>query len=86
VPGLTYHDGMESYQIENPRLIAAMQELQRLETAPGQWGLGGTTLPFGEDLQKLFPLVGRFLDEKMQPAISQLPPDQVAKNFGGVFG
>jgi hypothetical protein len=86
VPGMTYHDGMASYDIQHDRLFAAMNELQRPETAPGQWGLGGTTLPFGEELQKLFPVVGRFLDEHGRPAISQLAPDRVASAFQGVFG
>jgi len=86
VPGMTYHDGMASYEIRNLALIAAMRELQQQETAPGQWGLGGTTLPFGEELQSHFPMVGRFLDSEGQPAISQLAPDQVVRLFEGVFG
>ena len=63
VPGLTYHDGMGSYDLANPRLVAAFEALQRQESAPGRWRLGGTQLPFGDELQNRFPLVGRFLDE-----------------------
>lgn len=85
VPGMTYPDGMSSYDIKNDRLVAAMQELQKQETAPGQWGLGGTTLPFGEDLQKRFPVVGRFLDKQGTPAISRLSPDRVATALEGIF-
>lgn len=108
VPGMTYHNGMSSYEIQNERLVAAFQELERQETAAGQvgvprsdgealhrlkpglqrtgqWALGGTTLPFGEDLQKQFPVVGRFLDEQGQPAASKLSPDHVAKAFEGIF-
>lgn len=85
VPGMNYHDGMASYDIQHDRLVAAMNELQRQETAPGQWGLGGTRLPFGEQLQQLFPVVGRFLDENGRPAISQLSPDRVERAFAGVF-
>lgn len=84
-PGLTYHDGMGSYVLQNGPLIAAFEELQRQETAPGQWGLGGTRLPFGEELQGRFPLVGRFLDGQCQPAISRLEPERVAPVFDGVF-
>ena len=55
------------------------------QATTGQWGLGGTALPFGEDLQKRFPVVGRFLDELGQPAVSHLAPDEVAKAFEGIF-
>jgi len=85
VPGLTYHDGMSSYELDHPRLIAAFEQLQRQETAPGRWGLGGTTLPFGDEIQGRFPLAGRFLDEQGQPAPSQLPPDRVATALEEVF-
>lgn len=85
VPGMNYHDGMESYEIDNPALVAAVEGMQRIETAPGRWGLGGTPLPFGDDLQRLFPLVGRFLDDQGQPTVSQLSPNQVARAFAGVF-
>ena len=83
---MKYHDGMSSYDLDNPRLIAAFEKLQRQETAPGQWGLGGTKLPFGKELQDQFPLVGRFLDERGHATISNLSPDLVAKELEGVFG
>jgi hypothetical protein len=86
VPGLTYHKGMSSYELDNSRLIAAFEALQRQETAPGSWGLGGTTLPFGDELQGRFPLVGRFINEEGQPAVSQLLPDRVAMALKDVFG
>jgi hypothetical protein len=76
---------MGSYEIDNSLLIAAIQELQRLETAAGRWGRGGTTLPFGDELQKLFPVIGRFLHEEGQPTISQLPPDLVAGTLKGAL-
>lgn len=85
VPGLTYHDGMSSYGIQHPALIAAVRQLQSLESAPGQWGLGGTSLPFGDDLQAAFPVVGRFVNDEGRPAISRMAPDQLAKVFVGVF-
>jgi hypothetical protein len=82
VPGLNYHDGMASYDLDNAGLLRAFKQMQWLETTSGQWSLGGTTLPFGKELQSRFPLVGRFLDEEGRPATSQLPPEQVAKSFG----
>ena len=85
VPGLDYHDGMSNYDLDNPRLIAAFEALQRQETAPGYWALGGTQMRFSDELQERFPLVGRFLGEQRQAAVSQLSPDQVAKEFEAVF-
>lgn len=79
--GLTYLGGMSSYEIQDEQLIAAVEELQRQETGSGQWGLGGTKLPFGEELQERFPLVGRFLDKQGEPAASLLSPEQVAKTL-----
>src|SRR5678810_184786 len=85
VPGMTYHDGMGSYVLDNARLVAAFELLQRQETAPGRWGLGGTKLPLGVELQGRFPLVGRFLDEEGQPAVSQQPPNRVVGVLEGTF-
>jgi hypothetical protein len=86
VPGLTYHDGMSSYELDNTRLVAAFEGLQRQETAPGYWGLGGTSLPFGGELQGRFPLVGRFLNEQGIAATSQLSPDRAATALMNIFG
>jgi hypothetical protein len=83
VPGMTYHDGMSSYQIQNEWLITAFEQLQREESALGRWVLGGTNLPFGDELQERFPLVGRFLDGEGQAIASGLSPDQVAKELEG---
>jgi len=82
VPGLTYHDGMSSYELDNLPLIAAFEELQRQELVPGHWALGGTALPFGDELQGRFPLVGRFVNAEGQPAVSQLLPDRVTTALG----
>jgi len=85
VPGLTYHDGMASYSLEHPPLLAAFAELQHREPAPGDWGLGGTSLPHGEVLQGRFPLVGRFVDARAESAASRLPPEIVADCLKDVF-
>jgi hypothetical protein len=83
VPGMTYHDGMSSYDLDNSHLVTAFGRLQGQETALGHWALGGTTLPFGNELQGRFPLAGRFLNEQGQPAISQITPDRLAAAFDG---
>lgn len=84
-PGAYNHDGMRSYDIKNPGLVAAMEQLQRLENAAGLWGVGGTSLPFGDALQAKFPLVGRFLDDQGRVAASRLVPEQIAAALSGVF-
>lgn len=84
-PGLTYHDGMSRYDLQNKELIDAFERLQAEEAANGQWGLGGTSLPFGDRLQERFPVVGRFLDERGEVAASRLSPDQMAKGLKGIF-
>jgi hypothetical protein len=85
VPGLTYHDGMSSYEIRNERLIASFERLQQRESSPGRWVLGGKGLTFGEELQTHFPVVGRFVDDSGNPACSHLSPDQVAAEWEGIF-
>jgi hypothetical protein len=85
VPGLAYHDGMSSYDLCNDRLSAGFDRLQKRETNPGRWALGGKGLVFGDELQTHFPVVGRFVDEEGRPTISRLSPDEVASELGGVF-
>jgi hypothetical protein len=85
VPGLTYHDGMASYDLENEQLVAAFAELQGQEPAPGSWALSGTSLPFSSELQPRFPLVGRFVDGAGRPACSELTPRRVASALEHVF-
>jgi hypothetical protein len=85
VPNFTFFEGMRHYELADPRLIEAFKALQRRETASGQWALGGTPLPFGNELQSRFPLVGRFSKDFEKSAISQLPPDVVAKALEGLF-
>jgi hypothetical protein len=86
VPGLTYHDGMASYDLQNDSLARAFARLQERETAPGRWALGGKGLTFGEELQTHFPVVGRFVDDTGTPTISRLSPDDVASELEGGFG
>jgi hypothetical protein len=86
VPGLTYHDGMSSFDLRNERLIAAFEALQRQETAAGLWGLGGTRLPFGKEFQSRFPLAGRFVDENGQASASQRSPEQVVTAIADACG
>ena len=85
VPDMTYNDGMASCDLDYFPLIQATEELQRQESALGQWSLGGTSLPFGKEVQEQFPLVGRFLDEEGQATNSQISPDRVTRVFERVF-
>lgn len=84
VPGFSSR-GMSAYQIRNDRLLSAFENLQQEDSASGHWGLGGTTLPFGEELQKQFPLVGRFVNQQGEAVVSALTPGQVASVMTDVF-
>jgi hypothetical protein len=85
VPGLTYHDGMQSYELDSPALTGAFERLQQNETQPGQWALGGTPMPLGNALQSQFPLVGRFVDEQCRAVVSRQSPEQVARTLLGAL-
>jgi hypothetical protein len=47
--------------------------------------MGGTSLSFGDSLQDVFPVVGRFVDPQGRPAASRLSPDLVATRFAEFF-
>lgn len=85
VPGLTYGDGMESYELDHPPLSRALELLQQRETAPGQWGTAGGDSPFGDEVQSLFPVVVRFFNPEGKPGRSQVPPSQVAAILAAAF-
>jgi hypothetical protein len=76
---------MDSYDLAHPGLLTAVGELQRSETAPGTWSLGDGSSPFHPELQSLFPVGLRFVDERGHPAPSRLPPDDVAANLAAAF-
>ncbi|HTI52577.1 MAG TPA: DUF6687 family protein [Planctomycetaceae bacterium] len=78
VPGLCFRDGMDSYDLAHPGLLAAVGQLQRSETASGTWSLGDGSSPFHPELQSLFPVGLRFVDERGNPTPSRLAPDDVA--------
>ena len=78
VPGMNYSKGMNDYELDHPSLIAAFEKLQSHETGAGQWSLGGTRLEHGTNLQKKFPLVGRFSGDDGHSAVSNQSPEKVA--------
>ncbi|MBL8848428.1 MAG: hypothetical protein JNG89_02040 [Planctomycetaceae bacterium] len=84
-PGITYRDGMESYDLDHPALFDALQELQSLETADGTWAAGNGASPFHRKLQSQFPVVARFTAADGQPAKSTLEPDRVASVLRRAF-
>jgi len=83
--GMAYQDGMSSYVFSDETLIAAVRALQEIDRANGQWGLGGTNLPFGKELQDQFPVVARFVNIDGEAAVSGLSPDAVLEAFRGCW-
>ena len=82
---MAYQDGMSSYVFSDETLIAAVRALQEIDRANGQWGLGGTNLPFGKELQDQFPVVARFVNIDGEAAVSGLSPDAVLEAFRGCW-
>ena len=74
VPGMTYHDGMSSYDIQHDRLIAAMRAIAAARNGSRPLGTGRHDVALWlKNLQKRFPVVGRFLDERGQPPSENWP-------------
>ncbi|MSR57872.1 MAG: hypothetical protein EXS05_09380 [Planctomycetaceae bacterium] len=85
VPGIHFNNDMQTYDLSLARLTAAVQGLQRMETATGTWALGDGTTPFHAQLQSCFPVVLRFVDRDVRPAVSRLTPETVAAELCDVF-
>lgn len=85
VPGIEFHNDMQTYNLRNESLFAAVAKLQQAESASGRWTLGNGHSPFSTE-RSLFPVVLRFADEGGDPAISALAPDDVAKRLSTLFG
>lgn len=84
-PGITYRDGMESYDLDHPELMDALRQLQSQETADGRWAAGNGASPFHRELQSVFPVVARITGADGQPAKSRLEPDVVASVLKRAF-
>lgn len=85
VPGMTYHDGMESYDLDLPALTQVVHTLNREEKGHGQWTLGAPAFMFHPRIQSEFPVVLRVLDKEGNPTESRLPPEAVTAYLQGVF-
>lgn len=84
-PGITYRDGMESYDLNHPELMRSLRQLQSQETADGTWAAGNGASPFHRELQSVFPVVARFAGADGQPAKSRLEPGVVASALERAF-
>lgn len=85
VPGMHYHNGMESYEMLHPPFADAVRQLNELETAGGIWTFGDPVFDFGLDIQSDFPIAVRVLNEEGSPISSSLSPQQVIAQLAGVF-
>ncbi len=85
VPGLTYHDGMSSYDLDNPRLIAAFEALQRHETVPGCWALGVNAFAFRRRTPRPVPAGGSIPQRRgttcRQPTVAESSRDGARGRF-----
>jgi hypothetical protein len=85
VPGMRFHDGMESYDLTHSGLRSAVRTLQEQETAHGTWASGDAGSPGDQSGQIAFPVVLRFIDDRGNPAASRLAPRQVATILAPAF-
>lgn len=85
IPGLSFRDGMESYDLAHPAFLAAVHQLQQSETAPGIWSPGAENARLHPALAGVFPLGLRFVDARGNPAPSGLAADDVAALLAPAF-
>lgn len=84
VPGINFHNDMQTYDLTHAPLLAAVRELQEAESAPGAWILGSGFTPFSGE-RSLFPVVLRFCDGAGEPASSALAPDEVSRRLSAAI-
>jgi hypothetical protein len=85
IPGMSYRDGMESYDLDIPAFDDAIRELNETDGGSGQWTIGAGAFPFSTKIQSQYPVVARILDELGNPAASDLDPGQVAATLVRAF-
>lgn len=85
VPGIAFHDDMQTYDLQHESLFKTVADLQQAETGPGNWTFGSGASPFSSE-RSLFPVVLRFGDERGTPAVSSISPDLAAEKLSAVFG
>jgi hypothetical protein len=85
IPGLSFREGMERYNLAHPAFLAAVSQLRQSETARGIWSPGAENARLHPALEGVFPLGLRFIDERGNPAPSGLAPDEVAAPLAAAF-
>jgi hypothetical protein len=85
IPGLSFRDGMERYDLAHPALLAAVGQLQQRETAAGSWSLGAENARLHPEQQIAFPVGLRLIDERGNPLPSRLTPEDVAAPLAAAF-
>ncbi|MGD9722928.1 MAG: DUF6687 family protein [Pirellulales bacterium] len=85
IPGLSYRDGMESYDLDLPPLALAIEQLNAAEGGTGRWTIGAGAFMFNSTIQSQFPVAARVLGDDGQPAASKLDPDSVAATLLPAF-
>jgi hypothetical protein len=85
MPGMSYRDGMESYDLDLPAFERAIGELNDAESGGGRWTIGAREFMFSSKIQSQYPLVARVLDNGGDPVASHLAPEQVAATLAPVF-
>ncbi len=85
VPGLTFGDGMQSYEWCSAKLESALGELAVAEPNAGRWVSGAGAHSDSRGIQAVFPVVLRFADGDFRPLPSGLAPRRVAEILSAAF-
>ena len=85
IPGLTYRDGMERYELDHAPLGRALKLLQERESGAGQWSAARGVSPFADAVQSLFPVIVRYFDPGGKPGRSHVSPEDVATILAGAL-
>jgi hypothetical protein len=86
IPGLRFHDGMQSYDLDNQPFLDAVAALNRLSDGLGQWICAASPPPHGEMIQQSFPLILRFVDSENNPLSTTLDSNSVAATLAPALG
>lgn len=85
-PGFTNNDSVNVYYYGYQPLSEAVENLNRIESGPGNWTLVKHLTPFKTIKGRNFPVILSFMNEKSRkPGVSKLTPEAVNQIIAPVF-
>lgn len=84
-PGLQFTGSSNGYYYGHEPLTHVVAELQSHEPAEGEWVIAEKVTPFETIPGRNFPVLASFMSQATEPAISKLPPEEVASRLAQAF-